>query len=244
MSARLDPVAGTERRTLPVPYGHHVYVVSDLSLSPTTDESSRPVRELIDLLGDIDVAAMVVVAGNLFHPEPTSDLSKFIRGDVAGAARRCTARFSRSAPIERHRFVVLPGSDDAELRDDAPAQAMIEELGATLATDLNLQIATASGVRELAVAVGRYDLDVAPVTMKDRADADRLEDPSALERFVASRVLYRRLGVWMWLPFIAVAAFDLWSAITALVGHFAHRNYSVHVLHSHHFWVNLSSMSS
>jgi len=212
--------------------------VSDLSLSPTTDESSRPVRELIDLLGDIDVAATVVVAGNLFHPEPTSDLSKFIQATWLALPRLHGAILTFCAN-QRHRFVVLPGSDDAELSDDAPAQAMIEELGATLATDLNLQIATASGVRELEVAVGRYDLDVAPVTMKDRADADRLEDPRALERFIASRVLYRRLGVWMWLPFIAVAAFDLWSAITALVGHFAHRNYSVHVLHSHHFWVNL-----
>jgi hypothetical protein len=78
MSARLDPVAGTERRTIPVPYGHHVYVVSDLSLSPTTDVTSRPVKELLSLLGEIDDAAVVVVAGNLFHPDSTSDLAKFI----------------------------------------------------------------------------------------------------------------------------------------------------------------------
>ena len=33
--------------------------MSDLSLSPTTDATSRPVRELINLLRDIDDAAIV-----------------------------------------------------------------------------------------------------------------------------------------------------------------------------------------
>jgi len=45
-----------------------------------------------------------------------------------------------------------------------------------------------------AVASGTYDLDVTPVDPNDRSDADRLEDPQALERFVASRVLYRTFG--------------------------------------------------
>src|ERR1700722_3900133 len=78
IDARLDAVALAERRTIPVPYGHHVYVVSDLSLSPSTNVHSRPLREFLNLLGDIDDAAIVVVAGNLFHPGPTSDLAKFI----------------------------------------------------------------------------------------------------------------------------------------------------------------------
>ena len=95
----------TERQTLPIPFGHHVYVVSDLSLSPTTDENSRPVRELIGLLGDIDDAAVVVVAGNLFHPEPTSDLVRVHRRDAGGAAvparpdRRLHLR--RTTPLHR-----------------------------------------------------------------------------------------------------------------------------------------------
>ena len=231
-------MARTERRTLPVPYGHHVYVVSDLSLSPGTHESSRPVRELIELLGDIDVAATVIVAGNLFQPDPTSNLAKFIDATWRALPQLNEAILNFCAN-QRHRFVVLPGSDDAELADDSGAQVILEKLGATLASAVTLRVATASGVRDLEVAVGHYDLDVTPVNVRDRADADRLEDPQALERFVASRVLYRRLRTWVWLPLVAVAAFDLWSAVTALVGHFTHRNYSVHVLHSHHFWVNL-----
>jgi lysylphosphatidylglycerol synthetase-like protein (DUF2156 family) len=238
MSARLDPVAGTERRTIPVPYGHLVYVVSDLGLSPTTDASSRPVRELLGLLSDVDDAALVVVAGNLFHPESTADLAKFIDATWT-ALPEIRDRLVSFCAGPRHQFVVLPGSDDHELGVDVRAQVTLESLGVSIATDLVLQVATARGVRDLSVAAGSYDHNVAPVDIVDRADAARLEDPSATERFVASRVLYRRLAGWVWFPIFAVALFDLWGAITAMVGHLAHRHYSVHVLHSHHFWVNL-----
>src|SRR5579863_435835 len=115
MSARLDAVGCTERRTLPIPFGHHVYVVSDLALSPSTDVNSRPVQELIELLGDIDDAALVVVAGNLFHPEPTSDLVKFIDATWA-AVPTLREQIIAFTSNERHRLVVLPGSDDAELQ--------------------------------------------------------------------------------------------------------------------------------
>ena len=221
-----------------MPFGHHVYVVSDLSLSPTTDLTSRPVRELFNLLGDIDDAALVVVAGNLFHPDPTSDLSKFIEATLAAlpTLREAIEAFCAS---NRHRLVVLPGFDDRELAENARAQQLLEALGVTLAGDLILQIATASGVRDVAVAAGTYELDVTPVDAKDRSDADRLEDPRALERFVASRVLYRRFGAWLWFPLLAIAVLDLWSSLATLVGHFTHRHYHDHLVHSRGFWVNL-----
>lgn len=239
MSARLDPVAGTERRTIPVPYGHHVYVVSDLSLSPTTDLTSRPMTELLNLLGDVDDPALIVVAGNFFHPDATSDLAKFIGATLAalGTLREAIGAFAAS---DRHQFIVLPGADDRELRENVPAQQLLESLGVTLASDLILQIASASGVRDLAVASGSYDLNVTPVDANDRADADRLEDPRALERFVASRVLYRHLGAWVWFPLLAIAVVDLWGALATLVGHFTHHHYHGHlVLHSRGFWPNL-----
>jgi hypothetical protein len=238
MSARLDPVTGTERRTIPVPYGHLVYIVSDLALSPTTDPSSRPVRELLGLLSDIDDAALVVVAGNLFHPDSTADLAKFIDATWT-ALPEVRERLQSFCAGARHDCIVLPGSDDHELGYDVRAQVSLESLGVSLATDLVLQVATAGGVRDLAVAAGNYQLDVTPVDLADRPDAGRLDDPPAVERFVASRVLYRRLAGWVWFPIFAVALFDLWGALTAMVGHLTHHHYSVHVLHSHHFWVNL-----
>ena len=221
MSARLDPVTGTERRTIPVPYGHLVYIVSDLALSPTTDPSSRPVRELLGLLSDIDDAALVVVAGNLFHPDSTADLAKFIDATWT-ALPEVRERLQSFCAGSRHDCIVLPGSDDHELGYDVRAQVSLESLGVSLATDLVLQVATAGGVRDLAVAAGNYQLDVTPVDLADRPDAGRLDDPPAVERFVASRVLYRRLAGWVWFPIFAVALFDLWGALTAMVGHLTH----------------------
>jgi lysylphosphatidylglycerol synthetase-like protein (DUF2156 family) len=231
-------VGATERQTLPIPYGHHVYVVSDLSLSPTSDVTSRPIAEFLDLLGEIDDAAVVVVAGNFFHPGPTSDLAKFI--DVALAAlpslRDAIASFTHS---EGHRFIVLPGTDDAELRTSHDAQSRLEALGICVASDLILQVATASGVRDLAVAAGSCVVDTRRADPSDQADADRLEDPLALARFVASRVLYRRLGGWVWFPVITLVLFDLSSALVSIVNHFTHEHLKVHTPHTTSFWGNL-----
>ena len=98
-------VGCTERQTLPIPFGHHVYVVSDLSLSPTTDANCRPVQELVGLLGDIDDAAVVVVAGNLFQPDPTSDLVKFIDATLAAlpALRDQIVAFTHESAAPPHR---------------------------------------------------------------------------------------------------------------------------------------------
>ena len=228
----------TERQTLSLPYGRHVYVVSDLSLSPTTDATSRPVRELVDLIEDIDDAAVVIVAGNMFHPEPTSHLGKFIEAtfDALPLLRDAIATFCAK---DNHRFIVLPGSDDHELSGRERAQNQLRALGAEIAKDVILQVATADGVRDLAVSAGRCDIDVALADADDRSDADRLEDPTSLSRFVSSRVLFRRLGPWAWLPVLAMVGFDLFNTVTKLIEHFTHRHYKLHAPHTTSFWGNL-----
>ncbi len=157
----------------------------------------------MSLLGDIDDAAIVVVAGNLFHPGPTEDLAKFIEATFAAQpqVRDAVVAFTASS---NHQFLALPGSNDSELRDHDRARSLLGELGVTVASDLVLQVATAEGVRDLAVAAGTYDLDVTPVSERDRGDAQNLEDPLALQRFVASRTLYRRLAAWVWLPVVGL----------------------------------------
>jgi lysylphosphatidylglycerol synthetase-like protein (DUF2156 family) len=231
-------VGCTERQTLPIPFGHHVYVVSDLSLSPTTDRNSRPVRELISLLGDIDDAALVVVAGNLFHPEPTSDLVKFIDATLTALSSLRDEIVAFTSNV-RHRFIVLPGSDDAELQHNRPARERLEQLGICLASDLILQVATASGVRDLAVAAGSCAVDTQRADVNDRSDADRLEDPHALPRFVASRVLYRRLGGWVWFPVITLLVFDLLTSLNSIIYHFTRHHVHVRTPHAGSFWSNL-----
>jgi lysylphosphatidylglycerol synthetase-like protein (DUF2156 family) len=238
MSARLDAVRATQRQTLPIPFGHRVYVISDLSLSPTTSETSRPLREIIDLLDNVDDPAVVVVAGNLLHPSPTSDLAKFVDATILALPElvRAISSFTRAPG---HRLIVLPGSDDIELRNNEAAQAKLGALGITLARDLILQIATADGVRDLAVASGNCDIDVSRADRSDQSDADRLEDPPALSRFVASRVLYRRLGAWVWLPVLAMAGFDLFNSLTRIANHLTHLHFDEHAPHTHSFWGNL-----
>ncbi len=238
MSARLDAVAATERQTLPIPYGHHVYVVSDLSLSPDTDPTCRPVREFVELLGEIDDAAVVIVAGNFFHPDPTSHLGKFIEATllVLPNLRDAILNFTSQS---NHQFWVLPGRDDAELAIRDRAQSALGTLGVHVARDIILQVATADGVRDVAVAAGTCEVDLTLADKADRSDADRLEDPTAFSRFVASRVLYRRLGGWVWLPLFAMIVFDLFNTLTKVVGHFTHHVYKVHAPHTATFWGNL-----
>jgi lysylphosphatidylglycerol synthetase-like protein (DUF2156 family) len=180
----------------------------------------------------------VVIAGNLLHPEPGVDLARHIDMTFE-ALPSLRVALERFCATDGHQLFVLPGSDDFMLRDHEDAQSSLHALGICIASDLILQVATASGVQDLAVAAGSYDLDIDPVNRTDVADADRLEDPLAIERFVASRTLYRRLAAWLWLPIIAFAAIDLWSLFATLADHFTRRHYRVHLLHTSNFWVNL-----
>jgi hypothetical protein len=237
-SARLDAVGCTERQTLPIPFGHHVYVVSDLALSPSTDPNSRAVQGFVRLLGDIDDAAVVVVAGNLFQPEPTSDLVKFIDATLAVLPdlREQIVAFTTNL---QHRLIVLPGSDDRELRQNQEARERLERLGVSFANDLMLQVATATGVRDLAVAPGQCAIDTKRADLNDRTDAKHLEDPHALPRFVASRVLYRRLGGWVWFPAITLLVFDVLTSLNAIFYHFTRHHVRVRTPHAGSFWGNL-----
>jgi len=231
-------MAATERHTLPIPYGHHVYVVSDLSLSPSTKPRSRPVVELAALLGEIDDPAIVVIAGNLFFPLPDSDLVGQIKATLAHLPDFVKA-IGAFVAHESHQIFVLPGTDDAALASDDAAQSFLGELGMVVASDLMLQVASAAGVRDLAIAAGTHRVDVDNVDRADRADAVRLEDPAALAGFVASRVLYRRLAPWFWVVLIALAGTDLFNSVTKLIGHFTHHTYKVHAPHTNSFWGNL-----
>jgi len=231
-------VGTSERLTLPIPYGHHVYVVSDLGLSETSDPSGRAVRELSELLGDLDDPAVVIVAGNLLAPsadEPAEALSRTL-----AALPDLDRSISSFAANPGHRLVILPGRDDAGLAEDEPRAALCAR-GATVAGDVVLQVATAHGVRDLAVAAGVSRVDAERADPADRQDAARLDDPTALARFVASRVLYRRLGPWVWFPVIAMAVFDLLNTAFEVVGHVTHREITVRTPHTPSFWGNLTA---
>ena len=235
-------MGASDRLTLPIPYGHRVYVVSDLALSPTTSAQSRPVSEFVNLLGDIDDPAVVVVAGNLLHPDPTADLGKFLDATLAALPELREAIRTFGA-TNHHHLVVLAGDDDAALATHHGAQRTLEELGVSVAGDVVLQVATMNGVRDVAVAAGSCSVKIERADMSERADAERLEDPLSLQRFVASRVLYRRLGPWVWLPIlVALAILDFASATSEVIGHVIRHDIAIaplHLLHARGFWNNL-----
>jgi lysylphosphatidylglycerol synthetase-like protein (DUF2156 family) len=189
-------------------------------------------------LGDIDDPAVVVVAGNLFFPDPERDFADEVAATLAHLGDFATA-VRDFAVHETHQIYVLPGSDDAALASDERARALLESLGVVVASDLMLQVASSEGVHDLAIAAGSHHVDVHNVDVADRADADRLEDPAALASFVASRVLYRRLAPWIWLVLLALLGADLFNSVTKLIGHFTHHVYEVHAPHTNSFWGNL-----
>ncbi|HET8990953.1 MAG TPA: phosphatidylglycerol lysyltransferase domain-containing protein [Acidimicrobiales bacterium] len=228
------------RRTLPVPYGHHVYVVADLALSPGSDPSGRALRELAELLNGLDDPAIVIVAGGLFAPPEGARPGPFVAetlstlSPLARALRAFTERAGRQ-------LIVLPGASDRELLSDPTAQGELAAHGVAVARDVVLQVATADDVRDVVVAAGVTDLDDAVVDARDRADARRVEDPSALARFAASRLLYRRLAAWVWLPVVAFFLLDVWSLFSVVADHLVHHHYRIHLLTTRSFWANLAA---
>jgi lysylphosphatidylglycerol synthetase-like protein (DUF2156 family) len=232
-------VGTRERETVPIPFGHHVYVVSDLSLSPRTRSDSRAVRELVELLGDIDDAAVVVVAGNLFEPGH-ADPAAYVASTWAQLPALASA-LRDFATSNEHQLFVLPGSHDGSFLEHPAVVESLTGLGVSLAHDLILQVATAHGVRDVAVAAGTSTVDVSRADESERADAARLEDPPALERFAASRVLYRRLAGWVWLPIVAMAVLDLTGSVISVINHVSHHHLHlrVHSPHASGFWSGL-----
>jgi hypothetical protein len=142
-------VALTDRRTLPVPYGHRVFVINDLLLSPQTDPSSRPVHELVNLLNDTDDAAIVVLAGNIFDVSPTTDLRKFINATFAQLSE-LDAAVAHFVSGGQRAIVLLPGAVDTEISTDDLAHAVLNERHIQIASDLILQVASAHDVRDVA----------------------------------------------------------------------------------------------
>ncbi len=229
----------SERVTVPVPFGHHVYVVASLELSPRTRPESRAVSEFTGLLGDIDDPALVIVAGDLFSPQPGDSLD-FVTSTLAHleSFTRALRAFTENP---QHQFFVLAGRHDAALLAKAGVQASLEAMGVNLAREITLQVTTAHGVRELSVSAGSYDVALSRVDERERADADRLEDPPALERFAASRVLYRRLAGWVWLPVVLLVLADLSGSLLSVIGHLTRHEIRLH-LHTpptSSFWSNL-----
>ncbi|HEV7886369.1 MAG TPA: phosphatidylglycerol lysyltransferase domain-containing protein [Acidimicrobiales bacterium] len=217
-----------------VAVGGRVLVVADLLLERApTPASASAVAALVKTVEAWTGPGVLVVAGNLFDllgstTDPAQALAAHPR--LAGALRGFGA--------EGRRVVVVPGSRDRRLALAAGAGWAERELGATVASAVELIVHTGAGGRRVRVEAGdRFDprwtpsdpsplgLHVAQQVLPSfggaratwLAGVERLANDADLPRFVASRVLYRRVarqGWWLLLPFVATA---LLSRRTAFV---------------------------
>jgi lysylphosphatidylglycerol synthetase-like protein (DUF2156 family) len=240
-----------------VPLGGRVLVVADLFLTASVADAgpTRPEADVVAALDAFDGPAVVVFAGGLFDlltastSAPVED-ALAAHPELVGALRRFTGRVA-GGEGELRRALCLPGARDAALAWDPAAQRVLrDELGVEVVAALDVVATTAAGERRVRVEAGhcfdpRFAAAEGPVPgtapfgsqvlgsvvpaldARWGAGAARV-DVSLLPRFVASRVLYRRIARWGWLllvPFLVALAVKvpLSAALTDRFGPWSRR---------------------
>ena len=215
---------------LEVPVGCRVIVVSDLFLgAKRTEASAAASQALAKALELAEGPGALVVAGNAF------DLLVPPGGDPAAALgaheelRQAIANYLSGGCGRR--AILLPGNRDRAILYDEATNAAVLGAGFEVALRAKLQVATASGPKQVCVEPGwGYDERNAFADPADARDTpighhsvaeilpavsqagspwlegmDRLADPSGLPRFVASRLIYRRVVRWLWWLLVPIA---------------------------------------
>ena len=208
-------VRGAPGLTLDVPLGRRVMVVGDLLLEADATPSSLALAADVALtLDQWQGPGLVIVCGNLFNlgaeerPLESGEVARSL--DQHDAIRGAIAAFTARDDC---RLLVLPGWRDPEVAS-AEVSELLGAIGAEVAGSVDLRLTTAAGERIVGIRAGcppddfRAVLDGGPADARPwLAGVNRLEDPTASGRFVTSRLLYRRLGRYVWVPpLLAVVA--------------------------------------
>jgi lysylphosphatidylglycerol synthetase-like protein (DUF2156 family) len=183
-------------------------VVSDLLL-PTvaTQASAATCAALVVELASWQGPGVLVIAGNLVDPSATTDVARMVEMSLNAHPGFRDAISEFCAQPDRGGYV-LPGWRDSELAE-VPGRQRLAMLGLEVVPSLVIDLVTATGVRQVVVESARPDV----VTERRGSSEwlrgeDRLEDPAAAPRFVASRIRYRGFRHLLWLaPLVAVLAF-------------------------------------
>jgi lysylphosphatidylglycerol synthetase-like protein (DUF2156 family) len=202
-------------------------VVANFALGPVaTDATTWAASGFARALDTWEGPGLVVVAGNLFDLGGGSDAAARVTTSLAAHPRLAEALERFAAGSER-RVVVLPGTADEALGTDRAVRAALETVGAEVALRVDLEMATAAGRRLVRIEAGVPAVDVTPrpasdgaavlATMGSAAAAwqdgiDRLADPASVQRFLTSRLLYRRFarfGWWLLVPFVVALVLSL-----------------------------------
>ncbi len=243
------------RESVSVPIGHRVIVASDIFVGRFEPERRREVVKFTKYLRTVDGPGIVVFAGNLFDllfSQTERSLSDLIRGHM-----EFFEEIYRLIKLRGFSLYLIPGSRDHDLAWNAQMQDELASLlGARIALEVSLEIESALGTGRVEIISGRdFEARSAPRDPYARADTpwvshlvgeiapsvasrakwlsgmDLVDDPTAMSRFIASRVFYRK--AMRYLPWLAAPIFlafflklPLIFAIPVL-GHFKHRFFRV-----------------
>jgi lysylphosphatidylglycerol synthetase-like protein (DUF2156 family) len=248
----METTEGTEEaltesgfRVLPVGLGRRVVVVANLGLRPDARPSTtRSSEGCAAALGAWQGPGLVVVAGNLFdltgcEDDPGAGVVAALEAHPVFAA--AAQRFASGA---ERRIVLLPGSADEVAGSDASCRDALAQRGIEVAKSLDLEMHSGNGVRIVRVEpcdASRNDQRNAAIAIDPgarwQAGLDRLADPSQLQRFLTSRLLYRRFARFAWwlLVPLAVALLLRLAFVTSALDHlFMSRPGPAHALsHAH-----------
>ncbi len=217
-----EPASRPGHVELDIDIGRRIMVVANLLLTPeATAASSWAEAGVARALSTWEGPGLVVVAGNLFDldtgpdGDPTRDVARAL--DTHPALRTALRDFAAGADRS---VVCLVGRADADLAGAAAIRRPLEELGVLVAHSLDLQLMTAVGTRRVRVDPGSgVDTSVVPClplvadpTAPWQEGIGRLSEPAHVQRFLTSRLLYRRfarLAWWLLVPFALVVLLRL-----------------------------------
>ena len=209
-----DPSLVLHEAEVLVPLGSRVLVKSGLCLESTPKEMTNlVVHQFIGELDRWQGGGTVAIAGGLFAPGESAWGSPA----VLSAYRELTEALQRFT-CESNRTVFVIPDDHERQRLDPSTISFLATLGVETVSELVLDCVTAAGRRRVLVTTDGV-IDQELLTTTDNANRpwlngiDRLEAPQSARRFISSRLLYRRLRNYVWVP-------PLVAVVVAVVSHF------------------------
>lgn len=204
-----------------------------------TQSSNSLVDELSEILERWQGPGIVIICGNLFSygdspllsnpdgltsdkttkPSPAKTLLDQANASIAAHPKLSGAFKAFTSQTDCH-ILIVPAWRDEALRNDTEFVKVLKRLGVELAAGADLHLETGAGKRVVLVrsAVPNTELkNVIDLSLRAPNTAgrpwlkgiDRLEDPLASRRFVTSRMLYRRLHRYVWMPPLVIGTLAL-----------------------------------
>jgi len=193
---------------LPVALGSRVLVVSDLLLSQEASPSSLALAgELSLTLEHWEGAGSIIVAGNLFCEDtPTPELM----AKALDAHPSLVKALEQFTATQGRRVIVLPGWRDPEASSAIAQYSRLANL--ETASEVLMVLQTGAGEQRVEVKAGQHNEGLDPGERGGFSSErpwlvgmERLEQAEQSRRFTSSRLLYRRLARFIWLPpFLAI----------------------------------------